>query len=190
MWCVTELGLAFEHVEAGGPHGGLDAPEYREINPNGRVPTIDDDGFILWESNAIVRYLAARHGMGSLCPDDPRMRADADRWMAWQAATVGAAMRPLIIAARRTPPAHRDAQAIAKMIEAAGRYWAILDDRLKGREYVMGAQLTMADIPMGAYANRWYAMEIERPAMAHLDGWFARLTARAPYRRQVIDAAL
>ena len=87
--CSGRLQQFDERFDAGGQHGVTDDPDYLDMNPNGRVPTIDDDGFVLWESNAIVRYLAARHGMGTLCPEDPRRRADADRWMTWQSATVG-----------------------------------------------------------------------------------------------------
>ena len=104
MWCVGELGIAHERIDAGGTHGVSDTAAYLAMNPNGKVPTIDDDRFVLWESNAIVRYLAAKHGLGSLCPEDPQRRADADRWMDWQCATVGAVMRPLTITMFRTKP--------------------------------------------------------------------------------------
>ena len=111
MWCVAELDIAYERIDAGGVHGVTDTTEYLALNPNGRVPTIEDNGFVLWESNAIVRYLSARHGTGTLCPDDPMRRADADRWMEWQSATMGAVMRPLIITMFRTAPDDRDTEA-------------------------------------------------------------------------------
>ncbi len=90
MWCVAELGIEHQRIDAGGAFGVTDGPEYLAMNPNGRVPTIDDDGFVLWESNAIVRYLSARHGTGTLYPEDPRRRADADRWMTCRARPSGA----------------------------------------------------------------------------------------------------
>ena len=129
MWCVAELGIAHQRIDAGGTHGVTDTADYLAMNPNGRVPTIDDDGFVLWESNAIVRYLSAKHGLGTLCPDDPQRRADADRWMEWQSATVGAVMRPLIITMFRTKPEDRDPAAVARQVAEAGRYWAMFDAR-------------------------------------------------------------
>ncbi len=186
MWCVAELGLAHERIDAGGAFGVTDRPEYRAMNPNGRVPTIDDDGFILWESNAIVRYLAAHHGMGTLCPADPRARAEADRWMTWQSATVGRNLRGLIHAMFNPPPDRRDAAAAAPMVATAIEHWAILDAHLDGRAYVMGSDFTMADIPMGGYALRWFEMDIARPAMPRLEAWYDRLRGREPYRIHVM----
>ena len=156
------------------------------MNPNGRVPTIDDDGFVLWESNAIVRYLAARHGTGTLYPEEPRRRADADRWMTWQSATVGRNMRGLIHAMFNPPPEQRDPAAAALMVDTATAHWAILDGQLNGRAFVLGPEFTMADIPMGAYALRWFEMDIARPVMPHLEAWYARLRDREAYRTQVM----
>src|SRR5829696_9275573 len=107
-WCLKELGLAYDRIEAGREFGVVDTPEYRRMNPNGLVPTIEDDGFVLWESNVIVRYLAARHGAGRLYPDDLRVRFDAERWMDWQATTLWPALRPVFIGLVRTPVAERD----------------------------------------------------------------------------------
>ena len=190
MWCVAELGLAHERFDAGGQHGVTDDPDYLAMNPNGRVPTIDDDGFVLWESNAIVRYLAARHGMGTLCPEDPRRRADADRWMTWQSATVGRNFRGLIHALFTPPPESRDLVEAAPMVDMAMGHWAILDARLEGRDFIMGSDFTMADIPMGGYALRWFEMEIERSAMPRLEAWYDRLREREAYRTHVMTPFL
>ena len=186
MWCVAELGIEHQRIDAGETYGVTDTPQYLAMNPNGRVPTIDDDGFVLWESNAIVRYLAARHGGGTLCPSDPRRRADADRWMTWQSATVGRNMRGLIHAMFNPPPQRRDPVVAAPMVEIAAKHWAILDRQLDGRDFVLGAEFTMADIPMGAYALRWFEMDIARPAMPNLEAWYARLRDRDAYRAQVV----
>lgn len=186
MWCVAELGIPHQRIDAGGAHGVTDTPEYLAMNPNGRVPTIDDDGFILWESNAIVRYLAAKHGIGTLCPADERRRADADRWMTWQSATVGAVMRPLIITMFRTVPDERDPDTVAAQVAAAGRLWAMLDARLADGDFILGEALTMADIPIGAYAWRWFSVDAERPDLPHLATWYERLTARPAYREHVM----
>lgn len=186
MWCVAELGIAYERIDAGGAHGVTDTAGYLAMNPNGRVPTVEDDGFVLWESNAIVRYLSAKHGFGTLCPDDPQHYAEADRWMDWQAATVGAFMRPLIITMFRTQPADR-VQAIAEsQMAEAGRYWAMLDARLSDSAYVVGDTLTMGDIPLGCYAWRWFSADAERPALANLEEWYRRLCDRPAYAEHVM----
>ena len=83
LWCCGELGLPFDRVDAGLQFGVNNTPEYKALNPNGLVPTIDDDGYVRWESHAIVRYLARKHGTGTLLPQDARAAADADRWMEW-----------------------------------------------------------------------------------------------------------
>ncbi len=186
MWCVAELDIPHQRIDAGGAHGVTNTDEYLAMNPNGRVPTIDDDGFVLWESNAIVRYLSARHGMGTLCPDDPQRRADADRWMDWQSATVGAVMRPLIITMFRTAPEDRDPKTVQRQIDEASRLWAMLDRHLADRDYIGGATLTMADIPMGTYSSRWFAIDAAKPEFANLSAWYERLGARAPYREHVL----
>ena len=186
MWCVAELGIPHERVDAGGAHGVSDTAEYLAMNPNGRVPTIDDDGFVLWESNAIVRYLAAKHATGTLCPDDPQRRADADRWMDWQGATVGAVMRPLIITMFRTMPEARDPAVVACQIAVAGRCWTMLDARLAGVDFVVGDSLTMGDIPLGCYAWRWFSIDAERPALANLEAWYQRLCNRPAYAEHVM----
>ena len=186
MWCVAELGIVHQRIDAGGAFGVTDGPEYLAMNPNGRVPTIDDDGFVLWESNAIIRYLSARHGTGTLCPEDPRRRADADRWMTWQSATVGRNMRGLIHAMFNPPPEQRDPAAAAPMVDTATAHWAILDGQLDGRAFVLGPEFTMADIPMGAYALRWFEMDIPRPAMPRLEAWYGRLRDRQAYRTHVM----
>ena len=103
VWCADELGLAYERIDAGGAFGLTRTPEYLAMNPNSLVPVLDDDGFVLYESNAIVRYLAARHSRGTLWPEDLAKRADADRWMDWQTNTYQPAMRDIFWQLVRTP---------------------------------------------------------------------------------------
>ena len=117
LWACTELGLEFERQDVGGTYGGNDTPEYRALNPNGLVPTIvEDDGFVLWESNSCVRYLAAKHDHGGLYPEDLKTRAGAERWMDWQVTTVSPAMVPVFRGMIRTPPEARDMAAILEAI--------------------------------------------------------------------------
>ena len=186
LWCCEELDIRYQRVNVGGPFGGNKEPEYLRLNPNGLVPTISDGGFVLWESNVIVRYLAAKHGMGTLCPEDLAERADADRWMDWQMGTLWASFRPVFIGLVRTPPEERDQANIAAAIEKTAESWAILDAHLTDRDYVTGLSLTMADIPLGVTAYRWFTLDIERPPMPNLKAWYERLCARAPYRANVM----
>src|SRR5260370_27045043 len=112
MLCVGEVGLPYERIDAGLAFGIVDAPAYRAKNPNGLVPLIEDDGFLLWESNAIVRYLAGKHATGSMLPSDPQRRADADRWMDWQTTTLQPAMGAAFLHLVRLPPEKREASAV------------------------------------------------------------------------------
>ena len=188
LWCAEELGLQYQRIDAGLKFGVVDTPEYRRMNPNGLVPTIEDDEFVLWESHAIVRYLAAKHGAGSLWPGDPRQRADADRWMDW-AFTFQAAFRPVFWGLIRTPPEKRDGAAIEDGRLKSGKLLDILDDVLAGRRYVAGESLTMGDIPMGCHVQLWMRLPIDRPRHPHLEAWFARLLERPAYRK-VVDIPL
>jgi glutathione S-transferase len=187
LWCCEELDIRYQRVDVGGPFGGNKEPEYLRLNPNGLVPTISDGGFVLWESNVIVRYLAAKHGMGTLCPEDLAERADADRWMDWQMGTLWANFRPAFVGLIRTPPEKRDRANIARAIRKTAGNLDLLDAHLAGRDYVTGPSLTMADIPLGVTAYRWFTLDIERPAMPNLEAWYERLRARGPYRAIVMS---
>lgn len=184
LWCAEELGLKYERVDAGLQFGIVNSPEYRKLNPNGLVPTIEDHGYVLWESHAIVRYLAAKHGAGRLWPLDLKQRADADRWMDW-AFTFQAAFRPVFWGLIRTPPEKRDASAIEEGRRKAAELLAILDAALAGRKYVAGDAFTMGDIPIGCHVHLWMRLPIERPPHPRLEAWFERLLERAPYRKVV-----
>ena len=186
LWCCEELDIRYQRVDVGGPFGGNKEPEYLRLNPNGLVPTISDGGFVLWESNVIVRYLAAKHGMGTLCPEDLAERADADRWMDWQMGTLWAHFRPAFIGIIRTPPEKRDPDYIATAISNTAENLAMLDAHLATRDYVTGPAFTMADIPLGVTAYRWFNLEIERPPMPNLEAWYERLCARSPYKATVM----
>lgn len=188
LWCAEELGLKYERVDAGMQFGVVNTPEYRKLNPNGLVPTLEDDGFVLWESHSIVRYLAARYGAGTLWPIDPRARADSDHWMDW-AFTLWGSLRPVFWGMVRTPPEKRDLAAIAENRKKAGELLAILDGALAGRQYVAGDALTIGDIPIGCKVQLWMRMPIERPKQPNLEAWFERLCARPAYRK-FVDVAL
>jgi glutathione S-transferase len=178
VWCLEELGLAYERVDAGGPFGIVNTPEYRRLNPNGLVPVIEEDGFVLWESNAIVRYLAAKHGEGSLWPRDLRVRADADRWMDWQTTAFGPTMGPAFHGLIRTAPEKRDTAAIEAAVAKAEPFAALLDTDLADRPFVAGDAFTIGDIAAGAAAHRWLNLPIAREPRPNLERWVGRLRER------------
>jgi glutathione S-transferase len=184
LWCLGELGLAYERQDAGGQFGVVNTPEYRKMNPNGLVPTLEEDGFVLWESHTIVRYLCAKHSAGKLWPTDLRARADAERWMDW-AFTFQAAMRNVFWGLIRTPPEKRDAKAIEEGTKKSNELAGMLDQALAGKAYVTGDAFTMGDIPIGAEVQRWMRVPIERPRLANVEGWFERLRARPPFVKHV-----
>lgn len=185
LWCCDELGLAYEREDVGRGFGRNDEPAYLAMNPNGRVPTIVDDGFVLWESNVIVRYLCAKHGMGTLCPADLRERIDMERWMDWQQTTLRPRFHALFDALHATPPVgHAVLENLNKPLDEA---WKILDAQLAKHPYVHGDNLTMADIPFCYIVNRWYRLPIERRDFTHVKAWFDRLCGRPAFRRNVCE---
>lgn len=189
LWCLLELDLPFERVDAGGPHGIVDTLAYRALNPNGFVPTLEEDGFVLWESNAIVRYLAAADEAGRLWPGGARDRADADRWMDWQATTFTPAMGDAFRHLVRRSPAERDEAVVARSLAEAETGAAILDAHLAGRDHVAGAAFGVADIAVGCAAHRWLnlpAAVTERPALRR---WYEGLLAR-PAARTVLTTPI
>ena len=189
MWTVGELGLAHERKDVGGPFGGLDTADYGALNPNRRVPTIvDGDGTTIWESNSIVRYLAARYGAakGGLWPEDPAARAGADRWLDWMQTTLHADLTPVFMGLIRTAADKRDTARIERHARAMGETWSILDAHLDGRRFVAADDLTIGDIAVGAACYRYHALEIERPALPNLAAWYERLQERESFRTHVM----
>jgi glutathione S-transferase len=184
LWCVEELGLEYERVDAGMQFGVNRTPEYLGINPTGLVPTIDDDGFTLWESHTIVRYLCAKHGAGSLWPTDLKARADTERWMDF-AFAFQSAMRAVFWGLIRTPPEKRDAKAIEDGVRKSIELASLLDKVLAGKAYVAGPAFTMGDIPIGCEVQRYLRVPIERPALPQLQAWFERLRERPAFARHV-----
>jgi glutathione S-transferase len=178
VWCANELGLRYERVNAGLAYGVVDSPEYLQLNPNGMVPCIADDGFVLWESNAIVRYLAAKHGSGSLSPQPLAERADADRWMDWQCTELSPKMRDAFIQCVRTPEAQRDTAAAERSARATLPLLQILDAQLAGRSFVCGAGFTMADIPLGCATHRWFGLPVAHGELPNVRAWYERLMQR------------
>jgi len=178
VWTARELGLEFERIDAGGAFGGNRTPEYLRMNPNGKIPVIDDSGFVLWESNAIVRYLAARHGAGTLWPNDLHQRADADRWMDWQATELTPAMRNAFMQLVRTAPETRSQKLIDEANCAPEPLLAILDEHLAGRHFLCAQQFTVADVAVGASVHRWFGLPQQHLPRPNVQGWYRRLMTR------------
>ena len=186
LWCCEEMGVPYERVDAGGTFGVVNTPQYRNLNPNGLVPTIEDDGFVLWESNAIVRYLAAKHGAGKLWPADLKVRAEADKWMDWQSSTFWPTFRPLFWNLVRTPADQRDDKAMEDSRLNTAEILQYLDAHLKNRAHIAGETLTMGDIPMGCAIQRWMTLPIDHPEMPNLERWYNALCARPAYKKIVM----
>ena len=184
LWAAEELGLKYQRIDAGLQFGVNKTPDYLRVNPTGLVPTIDDDGFTLWESHTIVRYLAAKHGAGTLWPTDLRARADAERWMDW-AFTFQSAMRNVFWGLIRTPPEKRDASAIEAGCRKSAELLAIPEAVLSEKPYIAGASLTMGDIPLGCEVQRWMRVPIERPVFPNVQAWFDRLCERPAFKKAV-----
>ena len=186
VWCADELGLAYERVDAGGKFGGNKTPEYLAMNPNGLVPVIEEDGFVLYESNAIVRYLAARDSPGKLWPDDLRKRADADRWMEWQSTSFTPAMRDIFWQLVRTPEAERNLALVEKSRAETERMAAIVDAHLAKHRFMTDHGFTTADIVIGCAAHRWLNMPVKREPRPNLERWYGEVRSR-PGARQVVS---
>ncbi|WP_426141497.1 glutathione S-transferase family protein [Pseudomonas sp. DWP3-1-2] len=189
LWIAEEMGLPYESVEAGGAFGLVDGEAYRAKNPNGRVPMIEDGDFVLWESNTIVRYLAARYAPDSaLYPSDPQARASADKWMDWTTSTFAEPFRHVFWGVLRTPAEQQDWVQINGAIKTVQSLLLVVDEALANQPYLSGDELGMGDIPLGSFIYAWFEMPIERPAMHHLQAWYERLKARPAYQTAVMTA--
>lgn len=186
IWVLEELGLPYERVDVGGPFGGTDTPEYRAVNPNGVVPTLVEGTYVLWESNAMVRYLCAAHAPGhAMWPDDVQARGSIDRWMDWQQTTLGRAQTVVFQGLVRTAPEQRDQAAIATALQEVGRHWALLDRMLERNDYVAGPAFSLADVTLGVHVHRWFSFDVERPELPYLRAWYERLLERPAYAKHV-----
>jgi len=182
LWCLAEIGVDFDYC---GPTGAFVAPSdsrYVARKAAGSVPVMDEDGFILWEGNAIARYLARKHALGTLWPGDARKAAEADRWMDYQLSTVREHIHPIL-----------RADLTRGQIEHHGRQLAAAFDpveaQLLGRAYLLGDSFTVADIPLGLNAYRWFLLDLERPPVPNIEAWLAALSARPAFRNTVIPPA-
>jgi glutathione S-transferase len=179
LWTCVEIGAPFEHEQWGAGFQPTDTPAFRALNPNAMVPVIVDDGFVLWESNTICRYLAAKHGRHDLLPQAPAARACVEQWMDWQAGELNNSWRYAFMALVRRSPAHADAAAIAAGVANWNRHIGILDAQLeKSGAWVAGATFTLADVVLGLSVNRWLMTPMERPDYRAVTAYYERLGLR------------
>ncbi|HET6605291.1 MAG TPA: glutathione S-transferase [Rhodopila sp.] len=186
LWALEELGLPYERIDVGGAFGKTDTPEYRAMNPTGLVPTLQEGIFTLWESNAIVRYLA--RDAATLFPTAPQVRATVDHWMDAQQTVMNRPMSQVFWGLVRTPPEQRDMKAIAGAIEETAKAWSLVDAEVGRHDYLAGAAFTICDIPWGVHAHRWFNLNyhgLTRPEMPALRAWYDRLCERPAYRKAV-----
>ena len=184
-WTLGELSLDFEWVDKDGVVGAVAVENYDSLNPTRRVPTLIDGDAVLTQSNAIVRYLAARYD-GGLWPADPGERAAADRWMEWQSTDLWVDMTPTFWGLIRTPEHQRDMTAIAIHVGNLANHFRVLDAHLADHACILGNRLTMGDIPIGTGTYRYMSLPIERPELPNVEAWYARLQDRKAYRTNVM----
>ena len=186
MWAVGELGLKHERIDIGGPFGKNNEPAYLAMNPNGLVPTLEEDDFILWESNSIVRYLASKYGAGSLEPADLRTRASASRWMDWQLTVCAPAIHGLFWGLIRTPPEKRDHAHINASRAKTTAAMKILDAQLGKTAFVAGNAFSMGDIPVGLITYRYCKLVPERTGLDNLERWYKGIEQRPAFKQHVL----
>ena len=186
MWALGELGLPHERIDIGGSFGKNREPAYLAMNPNGLVPTLEEDGFLLWESNSIVRYLAAKYGVGALEPADMQARARASSWMDWQLTVAGPAITPVFWGLIRTPPDKRDHAAIEAGKVKTMAAMQMLDAQLAKSAFVAGDTLSMGDIPVAVMTYRFRRLMPERSGLDHLERWFTAIEQRPAFKEHVL----
>jgi len=187
LWVCEELGIPYERVDAGGAFGRTREPDYLAMNPNARVPTIEEpDGFTLWESNTICRYLVATRAPGhALHPEDPRARARIERWMDWQLSHLGPPMTVVFFTYVRTPEDKRDMVATAAARNEAEALWDIVEAALAEGPYLGGEALSLADVALGPMVHRWLNLPITRKAQPRVEAWYGRLKGHAGFATHI-----
>lgn len=182
LWLCEELDLIFKREEWGEGFKSTHTPEFLALNPNAMVPVIQDDGLVLWESNAILRYLANAYGGDWLYPENARMRAPIDQWMDWQSTELNTSWRYAFMSLVRNSPAHQDARLLAAACKGWAHTMGILNQQLeKTGRYVVGRNFTLADIPIGLAVNRWYETPLDHPDYPAVRTYYERLTERHGY---------
>lgn len=191
LWGLGELGLPFERIDVGGSFGKTDTREYRGMNPTGLVPTLQEDGFTLWESNVILRYLCNAHAPDSpLWPREAKVQANVDRWMDAQQTVLNRPMGVVFWGLVRIPADKRDPAAIQQGVADTAKAYGLIEPLLAQHPFIAGETFTLADIPWGVHAHRWFNMQFDRPSLPNLRAWYDRLCERSAYRQYIVACPL
>ncbi|MEQ8195229.1 MAG: glutathione S-transferase family protein [Rhodospirillales bacterium] len=185
-WCLNELGMDYERIDVGGPFKFDNDPGYLDKNPNGLVPTLIDGDFVLWESHAIVRYLCEKSGDPKWYPADIKKRAVISQWMDWVPYSLRKAHFAVFFAMVRQAPEKRDAEAIEEGRREWAKYFAMADAELGKHDYIAGDEISMADLVLGPFVYRWYALDIEHPVQKNMEAYYKRLAARPAFKEHVM----
>jgi glutathione S-transferase len=186
LWLLDEIATPFTLELYGLEHGGNHTPDYHQLNPNELVPTLIEDDFVLWESNSILRYLAATHGKGRFLPADAPGQARANQWLDWALTTLAPAITPAFWGLIRAKPEQRDMAKIKEAVAKTNDSMAMLDRYLDKTPYVAGNEISIGDIPVGILTYRFYELPIERRNFANLEAWYKRLSGRPAYRQRIM----
>ena len=186
LWLLEELTLTYEHTELGGDFGGLDDPGFRALNPHGKVPVIDDGGTVVWESHAILRYLAAKYGVGTVWSVDPGIQSLSDRWMDWALSRLQPDFMDIFWGFYRTPESKRNWSFIDDAQKRCVDDFQMLDTHLADRPFLAGDRFTVGDIPAGTALFRYFSLEIDHPDVSNVQAWYRRLQERPGYRAHVM----
>jgi len=183
LWALAEIDEPYERIDAGMQFGVNNTPEFLLMNPNGLVPVLKEGDFVLWESHAILRYLARRDKTRCLLPASDQQIAHADQWLEWYSSTLWESMKPVFRGLVRTPPEQRNMAAINEGIAALAKNMTMLNKHLSKNAFVAGDSFSIGDIPLALVAHRWYLLDIERPTVPALDQWFKRVSARPAFQK-------
>lgn len=182
LWACAEMEIPFEREDWGAGFKSTRTPEFLALNPNAMVPVIQDDDFILWESNSIIRYLAARSNASNLYPHEARARARVDQWIDWQASDLNKSWSYAFMSLVRHSPEHQDSQALAAACKDWSRHMEILNRQLESTgAYVAGHEFSLADIPVGLSVNRWFETPLTHPDFPAVSDYYERLSHRPGY---------
>ncbi|NML31732.1 glutathione S-transferase family protein [Paraburkholderia antibiotica] len=188
LWCLEDLELKFDRIDAGRQYGRTNEEEYLKMNRNGLVPTLVDDGYVLWESNSIMRYLAITYGPASFYPlTNAKLHADVNRWLDWSMGALWPDIVPLFTSLIRTAPEKRDMNAVRTQGARLMKNWSIADEYLEGKKYITGEDFTIADIALGVLAQTYSTFELEgKPDLPNFNKWYERISERPGFKRYAV----
>ncbi len=186
LWTCEELSLNYERINVGGPYGGLESKEFKDLNPHSKIPVINDNGFILYESHAIIRYLAMEYGKEKLTLDISTEQGVVDQYIDWVHTELTKYMIPILIGLIRTEPKKRDMDSIIKNNTESEKQWELLDKHLEKTKWISNSNFSLADICCGVWVWRRYNLDTEKKNLNNIDRWFEDLKKRTSYKKIVM----